>query len=197
MNKFVVTIDGHKYQIELPPALIDKIRTPIAASQERPTEHTVLVDGVPVVIIIPGLDNPIESVQCLIVNDRPVETTIDPNMRWIESPWGLHSLEIRDLDTIPALPHNGNGHNGNHLPVASRTGNGQGDNGRITAPIPGLIIQVKITPGEIVEVGQSIFILEAMKMENDIRAPRSGIIKSINVTPGQVVALNQVLAEFD
>jgi biotin carboxyl carrier protein len=197
MNKFVVTIEGRKHQIELPTELTGQLHSPVTTFREYPSKYTILVDGVPVEIIIPDLDNPIEAVQCLIVNDRPVETTIDPNMRWIKSTWGLHSLEIRDLDTIPAYPHNGNGNNGNHITVSSQSVNGRVDNGRLTAPIPGLIIQVRIVTGEPVEAGQSLFILEAMKMENDIRAPRSGIIKSINVSPGQVVALNQVLAEIE
>jgi biotin carboxyl carrier protein len=111
------------------------------------------------------------------VNSQPVETTIDPNRRWIKSTWGVHSLQVCDLDVTIAPLRNGNGH--------------------VQAPIPGLMVQVKISTGDLVQAGQPLFVLEAMKMENEIRAPRSGIIKIIYVSPGQGVALGQTLAEID
>jgi len=181
MSKFVVTIDGRQFEVELPPTLSSQLRSDVSTARQYPAA-LVLVDGISVEIVVPEPGNPVEAAQCLIVNDRPVDTTIDPNMKWIKSAWGVHKLEIHELDTNSSPLHTGNEGNGN---------------GRIKAPIPGLIIQVKISIGESVEVGQPMIVLEAMKMENEIRAPRSGIIKSINVSPGQGVALNQVLAEID
>ena len=185
MNKYTVTIDGSRHEVELPAALDGKLRSGMSTVQDYLTIHTVLVDGLPVSVIIPELRDTVEAVQCLILDDRPMETSIDPNMRWIKSPWGMHSLEIRELK--PSVSSH----------RAEDGINGLAGNGRIKAPIPGLIIQVRVSPGESVEAGQSLFILEAMKMENEIRAPRSGIIKSVNISPGQVVSLNQVLAEIE
>jgi biotin carboxyl carrier protein len=63
----------------------------------------------------------------------------------------------------------------------------------ITAPIPGLVVKTLINPGDVVEEGQPLIILEAMKMENEIRSIRSGVAKAILVSPGQRVEQNAVL----
>lgn len=66
----------------------------------------------------------------------------------------------------------------------------------IKAPMPGLIIDIKVSEGQEVELGEVIMILEAMKMENILKSPQKGIIKSIKVKKGQSVEKNQVLIEF-
>jgi biotin carboxyl carrier protein len=63
----------------------------------------------------------------------------------------------------------------------------------IKAPIPGLVITVAVTPGQVVGEGDSLVILEAMKMENELRAPREGTVHEVRVAPGDQVALGQVL----
>lgn len=63
----------------------------------------------------------------------------------------------------------------------------------ITAPIPGLVIKTLVSPGDSVEEGQPLVILEAMKMENEIRSMRSGLVKTILVSPGQRVEQNAAL----
>ncbi|MCL4827664.1 MAG: DUF2118 domain-containing protein [Caldilinea sp.] len=63
----------------------------------------------------------------------------------------------------------------------------------ITAPIPGLVVKTLVNPGDQVEEGQPLVILEAMKMENEIRSIRSGVVKSIVASPGQRVEQNAVL----
>lgn len=67
----------------------------------------------------------------------------------------------------------------------------------ITAPIPGLVVKVLIAAGEAVEEGQPLVILEAMKMENEIRSTRAGTAKSIAATPGQRVEQNAVLVVLE
>jgi len=57
----------------------------------------------------------------------------------------------------------------------------------VKAPMPGLILKVRKKVGEQVELGESVIILEAMKMENDLKAPASGIIENIFVTEGSAV----------
>ncbi|MES2620501.1 MAG: biotin/lipoyl-containing protein [Bacteroidota bacterium] len=67
----------------------------------------------------------------------------------------------------------------------------------IKAPMPGLIIQVSATVGDEVKKGDSLLILEAMKMENVIKSPRDGKIKKVNVQLKQPVEKNQVMLEFE
>lgn len=63
----------------------------------------------------------------------------------------------------------------------------------IKAPMPGLVVKVPVAEGQPVAANQTIVILEAMKMENELRAPRAGVIKSVKVQPGQPVDQGQVL----
>jgi glutaconyl-CoA/methylmalonyl-CoA decarboxylase subunit gamma len=66
----------------------------------------------------------------------------------------------------------------------------------INAPIPGVIIEVKIHEGDLVKYGQELCVLEAMKMKNSIRAGKAGTIEKVFVTPGDQVNQNQTLMEF-
>jgi len=72
----------------------------------------------------------------------------------------------------------------------------QGAN-KVTAPMPGTILNVKVSAGQSVKKGDVICVLEAMKMENDIPAPCDGVIASINVQKGANVAANDVIATIN
>jgi len=66
----------------------------------------------------------------------------------------------------------------------------------IKAPMPGLIIDVKIKAGDSVQINDPLLILEAMKMENVLKSPGEGIVKTVIVKKGDKVEKNQVLIEF-
>ena len=63
----------------------------------------------------------------------------------------------------------------------------------ITAPMPGTILDVKVSVGQSVKKGETVCVLEAMKMENDIPASQDGVVASINVQKGASVGANDVL----
>jgi len=67
----------------------------------------------------------------------------------------------------------------------------------LNAPMPGLVTGIKIMPGQAVEQGTPLLILEAMKMENVIVAPHAAVVKEIKVSPGQAVEKGAVLLEFE
>jgi len=67
----------------------------------------------------------------------------------------------------------------------------------IKAPMPGLVIDIKVKPGDTVNKGDGLLVLEAMKMENIIKAPSQAVIKKILVTKGTPVEKNQVLIEME
>jgi biotin carboxyl carrier protein len=67
----------------------------------------------------------------------------------------------------------------------------------IKAPMPGLIINIAASEGSEVNKGDTLLILEAMKMENVIKSPRDGKIKKVNVQLKQAVEKNQVMIEFE
>lgn len=64
----------------------------------------------------------------------------------------------------------------------------------VRAPMPGLVVQVVVQPGDEVRRGQTVAVLEAMKMENDLQAPRAGTVKEVRVAAGQTVRQDEVLA---
>ncbi len=81
--------------------------------------------------------------------------------------------------------------------VASETrGTGAGA-ARIIAPIPGKVVKVNVAPGDDVEQGQSIVVLEAMKMENELEAERAGQVATVLVSPGDTVDTGTVLVELE
>ena len=66
----------------------------------------------------------------------------------------------------------------------------------IVASLPGAVHKILVSAGDHVKKGQAIIVLEAMKMEIEVKAPKDGIIGSIEVSKGQSVANNQVVAKF-
>lgn len=64
---------------------------------------------------------------------------------------------------------------------------------KVTAPMPGNILDVKVKEGDSVKLGQPLVVLEAMKMENDIVAPQDGVVASLHVKKGDVVNSNDLL----
>jgi biotin carboxyl carrier protein len=68
---------------------------------------------------------------------------------------------------------------------------------QVKAPMPGLIMSIKVEAGQAVQKGDVLLILEAMKMENVIKSPTDAIIKNIKVKQGENVEKNKVLIEFE
>ena len=63
----------------------------------------------------------------------------------------------------------------------------------MTSPMPGNIMDVRVQAGQKVKSGEILFILEAMKMENEIMAPKDGVITAVGVTKGSTVDTGSVL----
>ena len=80
---------------------------------------------------------------------------------------------------------------------AKRSGAGQDHASELAAPMPGVVRSVNIEVGESVAKGQTLLVLEAMKMEIRIHAPREGVIKKLSVKQGQTVEREQVLIEIE
>jgi Acetyl/propionyl-CoA carboxylase, alpha subunit len=66
----------------------------------------------------------------------------------------------------------------------------------LVAPMPGLIVRVMAEPGDVVAPGQGLVVMEAMKMENELRSSSAGVVKAIRVTPGTAVERGATLVEL-
>jgi biotin carboxyl carrier protein len=84
-------------------------------------------------------------------------------------------------------------------------GQGRGESARpsrdegeatVISPMPGIVVDVLVEEGQVVQAGDRLAILEAMKMENDIRAPRTGLVERVHVVAGQTVNLKDVIVSI-
>lgn len=69
--------------------------------------------------------------------------------------------------------------------------------GAVVAPMPGLVLDVLVEVGDTVDAEQGLLVLEAMKMENELRAPAPGTVTAIQATAGDAVDKNDVLIEIE
>ncbi len=69
--------------------------------------------------------------------------------------------------------------------------------GTIRAPMPGLVVRVEVEPGQRVDAGAGLVVVEAMKMENELRAPGAGVVAAVHVVPGQVVERGAALVTLE
>lgn len=135
----------------------------------------VTVNGEALSVTVPQTDATVVDVEWLIVNGWSYEVAFDANLQWLKAYDGLHTVEVQDLNQRVARPRSGDG--------------------RVKAPIPGLISRILVDPGATVTAGQPLIILEAMKMENEIRAPFDGVVSSVAATVGESVPRGTVLVE--
>ena len=104
---------------------------------------------------------------------------------WPESETSATRQETKNVSNLPELS--------NKPSIQSMPS----DPSMVHSPLPGVVISIAVKPGDDVEVGQELCVLEAMKMKNTIRSSHSGIISEIDISVGQTVAHNDVLMKFN
>jgi acetyl/propionyl-CoA carboxylase alpha subunit len=67
----------------------------------------------------------------------------------------------------------------------------------LKAPMPGLVLRVHVSPGQHVAAGAGLVVLEAMKMENELKSAASAVVRAVRVKPGEAVDKGQILVEFE
>jgi len=67
----------------------------------------------------------------------------------------------------------------------------------LRAPMPGLIVQLRVKPGDHVSAGDGLVVMEAMKMENELRAPAAGTVRAVHVSVGAAVEKGALLVELE
>jgi biotin carboxyl carrier protein len=147
-------------------------------------QDQILVNGTPVQVDLTDVGVPDfysvlfggRSYDMLVQSERTTYTITFRGQQYVVGVEDERSRKLNLGRRAPALPHG-------ELPIK--------------APISGLIVKVLVEPGEAVEDGQPLVILEAMKMENEIRSLRAGVVKSVAVAEGKRVEQNAVLCVLE
>jgi len=130
----------------------------------------------------------------------------DEETLWIVTPNKVHTLRCLNIDRATkevTLLHQGQKHTLKISEPIDEILASMGLEDALTpkidfvkAPMPGLVLDVKVQPGDTIKKGETLLILEAMKMENAIKSPIDAVVKSIEVKPQQAVDKNAVLVHF-
>ncbi len=137
------------------------------------------------------VNSKIYEVEIENINARPVVAFVDGE-RFEVMPENAGQAEVKK----DAHQTEKKAFNPNPAPAASSSPNQALSGNVLNAPLPGTIIEVFVKPGEKVEAGQVIVIIEAMKMKNSIRSVFSGTVGEVLVSAGQSVAHKQALIKF-
>ena len=146
-----------------------------------------------------------------LINDREEEVSLERAGRRVSARVGgrHYELEVRELEPEsylfflgdrvrefrvderikiidPKRLRSGQNSDGHHHGVAE-----------IVAPMPGKVVKVQVEAGTPVEKGAGVIVVEAMKMQNEMKAPRAGVLVSVNVKPGDTVNAGDVLAVLE
>ncbi len=120
------------------------------------------------------------------INRRPVLARVDG-----------HEFEIEPQNEAPAQVNASLPEEPRRKAIAADAPSSTSEAGRVlVAPLPGTITEVFVKPGDQVDAGQVILVIEAMKMKNSIRSVRDGVVAQVHVAAGQTVAHKQALVEF-
>lgn len=88
------------------------------------------------------------------------------------------------------------GHRQRLLAESGRLAAGRHGSAAVRATLPGLVVRVAVSPGDVVSDGDALLTVEAMKMQNEIRAPRGGRVLAVDVSAGQTVVAGAVLVRL-
>lgn len=113
------------------------------------------------------------------VNGTPYKVEMDKELKQTKTPKLVRSEAVPATDSHPS--------------VAKTTSPGTATSGSIKSPLPGVVLDVYVKPGDIVKVGQRLLLLEAMKMENNIDSDKEGKVVDVKVSKGSSVLEGDVL----
>lgn len=119
------------------------------------------------------------------IHARPIIARVD-GQRFEVQPENGKQPEVQDESTLDRAAT---------LPVQEVAPNGTSN--ELIAPLPGTIIEFFVKPGDAIEAGKVVVVIEAMKMKNSIRSTRAGKVSAILASPGQSVAHKQALVRFE
>ena len=124
------------------------------------------------------------SLYSLITENKSFEAVIDDDEGKIAVMMRGRLFEAQVLDERAVL-------------LMQRRGGQPTGSGEVHAPMPGLIVDITVESGQVVKQGDTLIILESMKMQNELKSPVEGVVRTIHVEAGQAVDKNDLLAEIN
>ncbi len=145
----------------------------------------IMLDGEPVTATAAAVEG--TPVRQVLLDGASWMLTLDPagRGRW-DVGWRGDRWEVEVVDERTR-----------HIRSLTGAGQGRAGGGEIKAPMPGLVVRVLVEPGQAVEAGQGVVVLEAMKMENELKAAAPGVVRAIRAEVGRPVEKGQVLVELE
>ena len=163
--KYQIEINGSRRTVEFAPR-----RGPAAPTMFSIEDRAVAAEAVPVSA----------SAYSILIGGRSIEATVEESARGLIVRVGGREFQVQVFD-----------------PRSWRRGRGAGieleGRQQLVAPMPGKIVRVLAAAGQKVEAGQGLLVIEAMKMQNEVRSPKSGIVEKL-ANEGQTVNAGEVLA---
>ena len=165
--RYVVVLDGERHEVDLDGSLARLGGQAVFA-------HVAEVEGTPVRLVTIG--DEVHRVVARRKGGRGSYTLWVDGYRFEAEALDERTRAIRDISAASAKPEG-------PAPVV--------------APMPGLIVRVSVSVGDLVTAGQGLVVMEAMKMENELRASAAGRVKAIAVAVGNAVEKGAVLVELE
>jgi biotin carboxyl carrier protein len=139
------------------------------------------IEKEPYEVEIKAITGPMASV---VVNGEEYQVTIEDDGQLNLSEPAAPSRAVASSPTAPVQP-------------SAETAVSTNGNDSIRVPMPGVVVKIKVEVGQEIRAGDTVMILESMKMENNIVAPRDGILKKIHVKEGQDIPEHEVIMEYE
>jgi biotin carboxyl carrier protein len=125
------------------------------------------------------------------IEDNTAEVVVNDAMYTVTMEAPAPAMMPKPTPTVAAVPST------DTHPSVARTASPAAGAGAVKSPLPGVILQMLVAPGDSVKVGQKLLVLEAMKMENNIDSDREGTVKGVSVRQGDSVLEGDVLLTIE
>ena len=164
--KYIVEVHGQRHEVDIGP-------DGVTYDGERCTASLLDIEGTPIRQVTIG--NEVHRVIARRGESRGLYTVLMNGHRFAIEALDARTRAIRDLS------------------AASGAASGPAP---LVAPMPGMIVRISVAPGDTVVAGQSLIVMEAMKMENELRAAGAGTVTAVRVVAGTAVQKGAVLVEL-
>jgi len=175
--RFHVVLDLGTAGADSAPAVVDVVETAGGRLEARIGGRSIDAD----LVRLPGMTS-------VRAEGRMVEVTVDGALPNVQVRAGGRRWSARAWDERGPWAERTAG-------ALGRTAGARGD-ATLRSPMPGRVVRVLVQPGEAVEPGRGVVVLEAMKMENEVRAATTGVVAQVHVTAGATVDANAPLVTF-